>query len=71
MDMDVRWKQRLQNFKKAFIVLEKAVKLAGTRNEIITQIINNYFSHFQKLLNKMEGINTDEIRITGANSKDS
>jgi len=31
MDMDLRWKQRLQNYKKAFAVLEKAVELADTR----------------------------------------
>jgi len=31
MDMDLRWKQRLQNYKKAFAVLEKAVELANTR----------------------------------------
>jgi len=135
MDMDLRWKQRLQNYKKAFTVLEKAVELANTReltdlekqgfiqgfeftfelawnvmkdyleeqgimnivgsksavknafqngliddgqiwmdmiesrnisshsydeetaNKIIEQIKNIYFLHFQKFLNKMEGIN--------------
>jgi len=31
MDMDLRWKQRLQNYKKAFAVLGKAVELANTR----------------------------------------
>jgi len=134
MDMDLRWKQRLQNYKKAFTVLEKAVKLANTReltdlekqgliqgfeftfelawnvmkdyleeqgiidivgskaavrnaykngiiddgqiwmdmiesrnisshsydeetaNQILMQIVNSYFLHFQEFLNKMEGI---------------
>jgi nucleotidyltransferase substrate binding protein (TIGR01987 family) len=134
MDMDLRWKQRLQNYKRAFAVLEKAVELANTReltdlekqgliqgfeftfelawnvmkdyleeqgiidivgskaavrnaykngiiddgqiwmdmiesrnisshsydeetaNKILMQIINSYFLHFQKFLNKMEGI---------------
>jgi len=31
MDADTRWKQRLQNYKKAITVLENAVKLAGAR----------------------------------------
>jgi len=135
MDMDLRWKQRLQNYKKAFAVLGKAVELANTReltdlekqgliqgfeftfelawnvmkdyleeqgiidivgskaairnaykngiiddgqiwmdmiesrnisshsydeetaNQILMQIINSYFLHFKKFLNKMEGIN--------------
>ena len=31
MDEDIRWKQRLQNFKKALVTLEKAVELGKTR----------------------------------------
>ena len=31
MEKDVRWKQRLQNYKKAFAILGNAVELARTR----------------------------------------
>jgi nucleotidyltransferase substrate binding protein (TIGR01987 family) len=31
MDKDVRWKQRFQNYKKAFLTLKKAVDLAASR----------------------------------------
>ena len=31
MDEDIRWKQRLQNYKKAFATLKNAVELAATR----------------------------------------
>jgi len=31
MDADIRWKQRFQNYKKAFTALENAVKLAKAR----------------------------------------
>ncbi|MDR0497918.1 MAG: nucleotidyltransferase substrate binding protein [Treponema sp.] len=31
MDEDIRWKQRLQNYKKALITLRNAVELAATR----------------------------------------
>ena len=31
MDEDIRWKQRLQNYKKALVTLEKAVELEKIR----------------------------------------
>jgi len=32
MDEDIRWKQRLSNYKKALVTLKSAVELAATRN---------------------------------------
>jgi len=31
MDMDIRWKQRFQNYKKALTIVKSAVELANSR----------------------------------------
>lgn len=48
---DIRWQQRLQNFEKAFVLLEQAVNLSKTKplNELEKQGLIHYFEFTHEL----------------------
>jgi nucleotidyltransferase substrate binding protein (TIGR01987 family) len=67
MEKDIRWKQRLQNYKKALVTMQKAVELTATRNlsDLEKQgVIQGFEFTFELAWNVMKDY-LDEQGITG------
>ena len=58
MDTDIRWKQRFQNFAKAFALLQKRNLMAHTYDEAVAElacslIANRYSAALQQVFSKL------------------